>query len=97
MTPEPGPAPRRHTPWALCLLVGLYVALRWLLIPAAGEQAAGFSHASAYLTTVAANLRAGRGYVNDAHWLVFLRPASLPMPYHNANRSTPPPSPPWPG
>lgn len=69
--------------FAVCLLV--YVVLRIALIPSAADVARSFSHDSAYIAIVARNLLAGRGLVNDASWLVFLEPTSLPMPFHNAN------------
>ncbi len=67
-----------------CLLTA-YAAFRLLALPAEPQYARGFSHDSAYLTVVARNLLAGKGFVLDALWLVFLQPAQLPMPYHNAN------------
>jgi hypothetical protein len=44
-----------------------------------------FYHDSGYIGIVARNLLDGRGYVNDAHWLLFLNPPSLPIYFHNAN------------
>ena len=66
-------------------LLALWLGFRLALIPADPSVTPAFSHDSAYLSTVARNLLAGRGFVNDAHWLLFLNPARLPMPYHNAN------------
>lgn len=63
----------------------VYAAIRIALIPSAGDVTNSFSHDGAYNLIVARNLLAGRGLVNDAHWLVFLNPASLPIPFHNAN------------
>ena len=67
------------------LLLSLWASLRLALIPSDAAITPGFSHDSAYLSIVARNLQAGLGYVNDAHWLLFLNPPRLPMPYHNAN------------
>ena len=63
----------------------IYALARCLLLPAEQAQSEYFSHDSAYITIVANNLLAGKGFVNDAHFLVFLMPEELPMPYHNAN------------
>src|SRR5438094_4755457 len=72
--------------WLLLIAVAIvYLIARILLIPNHPEFTHGFSHDSGYLADVAANLRSGKGYVDDALWLVFLQPASVPMPYHNAN------------
>lgn len=48
-------------------------------------QTGAITHDSAYLMIVARNLVDGLGFVNQAHWLIFLNPEHLPMPYHNAN------------
>jgi 4-amino-4-deoxy-L-arabinose transferase-like glycosyltransferase len=72
--------------WVLLMAVVLiYVLARILLLPNSPEFTHAFSHDSGYLADVAANLLSGKGYVDDALWLVFLQPASVPMPYHNAN------------
>ena len=72
--------------WILYLLVmTAYLLLRVLLIPTEADLTNAFSHDSGYLALVADNLVKGRGYVQEALWLVFLMPAALPMPYHNAN------------
>ncbi|CAN5409118.1 hypothetical protein BH24GEM3_BH24GEM3_12580 [soil metagenome] len=71
--------------YGVIAVIGAYTLLRLLLIPSDAHLTWGYSHDSGYLTIVAQNLLAGRGFVNDAHWLVFLHPASLPVPYHNAN------------
>ena len=63
----------------------LYLVARILLIPARAEFTHAFTHDSAYLATTAGNVLSGKGYVNDALWLVFMMPDTLPMPYHNAN------------
>jgi 4-amino-4-deoxy-L-arabinose transferase-like glycosyltransferase len=63
----------------------IYAGIRLALLPAGDITARGFSHDSAYVILLADNLVAGRGYVSDAHWLVFLNPERLPMPFHNAN------------
>ena len=89
--PRPHAAPAiRAVPlareWLLVLFAALvYCALRIALIPSTAEFTRAFSHDSAYLASVASNVLTGKGYVNDALWYVFMMPASLPMPYHNAN------------
>jgi len=60
-------------------------ALRLSLLPLDTDLSLAFSHDSAYIAIVARNLVHGKGWVNDASWLVFLHPARLPMPYRNAN------------
>jgi 4-amino-4-deoxy-L-arabinose transferase-like glycosyltransferase len=55
------------------------------LLPFSTDLAPAFSHDSGYIAIVARNLLNGKGWVNDASWLVFLQPDHLPMPYHNAN------------
>jgi len=60
-----------------------YVLVRILAIPSDALVSGGFCHDCAYLANVAGNLHAGKGYVLDALWLVYLQPASLPMAYHN--------------
>ena len=67
----------------MCALALL--TLRLALLPINTDLSQGFSHDSAYIAIVARNLMSGKGWVNDASWLVFLHPAHLPMPYHNAN------------
>jgi hypothetical protein len=62
-----------------------YVALRISALPASLSETPSFTHDSAYIGIVARNLLEGRGFVNDANWLLFLKPASLPMYFHNAN------------
>ena len=88
--PEIGIRPRQpHATQAgrlglpLCAL-GL-LSLRLVLLPFSTDLAPAFSHDSGYIAIVARNLLNGKGWVNDASWLVFLQPAHLPMPYHNAN------------
>jgi 4-amino-4-deoxy-L-arabinose transferase-like glycosyltransferase len=67
-----------------CCAVWLaYVLVRVVTIPQAPLTAGGFCHDCAYLEDVAQNLRAGKGYVEDGLWLVYLQPDRLPMPYHN--------------
>lgn len=61
------------------------MVLRTAWLPADVAQTAAFTHDSGYIGIVARNLLAGRGYVNDANWLLFLNPPSLPMYFHNAN------------
>jgi len=69
-------------PW---ICASALLALRVLLLPLNTDFPSAFSHDSAYIAIVARNLLSGKGWVNDASWLVFLHPARLPMPYHNAN------------
>jgi hypothetical protein len=76
---------RRRAWIAVLAAVGVYAALRVAFIPDGAEYTNSFGHDSAYLTIVARNLLAGRGFVNEAHWVVFLWPSGLPMPYHNGN------------
>ena len=72
--------------WLIALAIAfVYFAVRIALIPQGAEFTRAFSHDSAYLASVASNVLTGKGYVNDALWYVFMMPASLPMPYHNAN------------
>jgi hypothetical protein len=73
---------RKIAGWSL---LGAWLALRLLLIPADPATTGEFSHDSAYLSIVARNLETTHRYINDAHWLLFLHPPELPMPYHNAN------------
>jgi len=68
---------------SLCTLA--LAAVRLSLLTFDTDLSAAFSHDSAYVAIVARNLINGLGWVNDASWLVFLHPASLPMPYRNAN------------
>lgn len=81
----------RHTPRGAARRIVIpaaailaYAAVRMLWLPV-DSFSYGFTHDSAYLATAARNLLDGKGLVNDASWLVFLHPASLPMPFHNAN------------
>ena len=83
MTGETGAAPSRWLGPAVCALALL--ALRLVLLGFNTSLSRAFSHDSAYIAIVARNLLNGKGWVNDASWLVFLHPARLPMPYHNAN------------
>jgi 4-amino-4-deoxy-L-arabinose transferase-like glycosyltransferase len=72
--------------WLIVLILAFaYAAIRIALIPPGAEFTRGFSHDSGYLASVASNVLTGKGYVNDALWYVFMMPASLPMPFHNAN------------
>lgn len=86
----PSPSPTSRVPSAACkigmvLLLGIYAVIRVCYLPSDAGVAGGFSHDSAYISVVAGQLKSGNGYVNPASWLLFLNPASLPMPYHNAN------------
>jgi 4-amino-4-deoxy-L-arabinose transferase-like glycosyltransferase len=67
------------------LVVALYAIVRLVIVPGTDLTVFGLDHDSAYIIQAAENLRAGRGLVLDTHWLVFLHPAELPMPLHNAN------------
>src|SRR6476660_7607524 len=71
--------------WIVWTAVAAYTGLRLVMLPADGVNVKAFGHDGAYLSTLANNLQSGRGYVNDALWLVFLMPEGLPMPFHNAN------------
>jgi len=84
-------APRRGRGVLLVLLALLfiYLAIRVILVPADAAASGGFAHDGAYLSIVAGQVRDGNGFVNPAHWLLFLWPKSLPMPYHNANPGLP--------
>lgn len=66
------------------ILAGLGI-IRWVLTPADPSITAWFSHDSAYIAIVARNLLAGRGLINDSHWLLLDHFRSLPVPFHNAN------------
>lgn len=66
-------------------LLVVYVAIRTALLPDDLTATTSFLHDSGYIGIVARNLLAGHGYVNDANWLLFLNPPSLPMYFHNAN------------
>ncbi|PYR56436.1 MAG: hypothetical protein DMF91_21910 [Acidobacteria bacterium] len=80
------PVASNRREWLLLIAVVIaYLIARILLIPNRPEFTHAFSHDSGYLADVAANLLSGKGYVDDALWLVFLQPPSVPMPYHNAN------------
>lgn len=77
--------PESLAAWRSGGIVFVYALLRVVLVPHNADLSVGFSHDSAYIATAARNVIAGRGLVNDAHWLVFLQPRRLPMPFHNAN------------
>jgi 4-amino-4-deoxy-L-arabinose transferase-like glycosyltransferase len=79
------PRPWCRPGWWLLAGLAAFTAMRLAQIPKGGMDYHGFSHDSGYIVIIARNLLAGRGYVNDAHWLVFLNPEQLPVPYHNAN------------
>lgn len=69
----------------IAVILVVYCIFRIWALPVDPLHAYGMGHDSAYLTIVARNLLAGKGFVLDALWLVFLMPEHLPMPYHNAN------------
>ena len=72
--------------WPAAVICAAALAiLRVSLLPLYTDFSRGFTHDSAYIAIVARNLIHGKGWVNDASWLVFLHPARLPMPYRNAN------------
>jgi hypothetical protein len=79
--------------WLIVLILAtlwiLYVIARVLLIPANGAVVKGFTHDSGYISIVAERVRDGEGFTNPAHWLLFLNPARLPMPFHNSNPGYP--------
>src|SRR5207302_1604743 len=88
--PAPRSAPEspswlRVACWSVWAIVAIYIGVRLSLLPADASASWGFTHDSAYIGIVARNVIAGLGLVNQAHWLVFLAPDSLPMPFHNAN------------
>ena len=76
---------RRHPSLTAFGVFSLYVSVRLLMLPADADIVGGFQHDSAYICIIANQLKAGHGFVNPASWLLFLNPASLPMPFHNAN------------
>ncbi len=80
----PTPVTRRAY-WIGAAILVAYAIVRLATLPSNPRDINGYSHDGAYLTIVAQNLVSGRGFVLDALWMVFLQPASLPMPYHNAN------------
>jgi 4-amino-4-deoxy-L-arabinose transferase-like glycosyltransferase len=63
----------------------IYAVLLIVGLPHAPFDVNGFSHDSAYVDRLVRNLLAGRGFVNDALWPVFLKPAAIPLPFHNQN------------
>jgi hypothetical protein len=67
------------------IAIALYAVFRMVFVPADDATKVGFDHDSAYIVQVADNLRSGKGFVLNTHWLVFLNPERLPMPFHNAN------------
>jgi 4-amino-4-deoxy-L-arabinose transferase-like glycosyltransferase len=69
----------------ICLILAAYTVFRVNAIPADPMYSGGFCHDCSYLSIVGKNLHEGRGFVLSSLWLVFLQPASLPMPYHNGN------------
>ncbi len=83
------PSPWRSPSWVGGVLLAAFVIARIAMIPADAAVLPGFLHDSGYIGIVARNLVEGRGYVNDAHWLLFLNPPQLPMPFHNANPGYP--------
>ena len=77
---------------SVTMLAGLcvcYAIARVLLLPADGAVVNGFIHDSGYISIVAERVRDGAGFTNPAHWLLFLNPPQLPMPFHNANPGYP--------
>ncbi len=76
-------------PGAPALLFGvvalIFAALLIVGLPHTPFDVNGFSHDSAYVDRLVRNLLAGRGFVNDALWPVFLKPAAIPLPFHNQN------------
>ena len=71
--------------WAPVLgLVGCWAIIRIAFAFVQTDAQIAFGHDSAYLWIVARNVWLGLGFVNDAHWLVFLHPETLPVPFHNA-------------
>ncbi len=68
-----------------CICAVVLLVLRILLLALNTDLSNSFSHDSAYIGIVVRNLLHGKGWVNDASWLVFLNPDRLPMPYRSAN------------
>jgi hypothetical protein len=66
-----------------------YGLARVWLVPTDGAVTESFDHDSGYICIVAQEVRAGNGYINPAHWRLFLNPPRLPMPYHNENPGYP--------
>jgi 4-amino-4-deoxy-L-arabinose transferase-like glycosyltransferase len=66
-------------------MLAAYAVARIALLASDMDVTRAVSHDSGYIGIVARNLLEGRGYVNDAHWLLFLSPPALPMSFHNAN------------
>lgn len=92
MNAETNCAQSRLPPSVVAILLVVWTAYalaRLMMIPADGAVTGGFSHDSGYISTLAEEVRDGRGYQNRAHWLVFLNPERLPMPSHNANPGYP--------
>ena len=86
----PAPRDRVGAPRGAVVLLFAAVALTYAVLlivglPHAPFDVNGFTHDSAYVDRLARNLAAGRGFVNDALWPVFLKPASIPLPFHNQN------------
>jgi hypothetical protein len=79
----------KHSHWILGVLLLSYFLLRLPVTSTAYTSTAAFSHDSAYLLIVARNLIDGLGFINQTNWLLFLNPAHLPMPFHNANPLVP--------
>lgn len=73
-----------HRWYAPAALLAYFLWRLWW-IPADVAVTGAFNHDSGYLSIVARNVASGQGFVNQAHWLLFLQPEQLPMPYHNAN------------
>jgi hypothetical protein len=85
-----GTAAENRRRLSLLVLLGmLYAVVRVLLIPADGAATKGFTHDGGYITIVAERVRDGAGFTVPAHWLLFLNPPSLPLPFHNANPGYP--------
>lgn len=77
---------RMASPYKLLffLLASLF-GIRLALIPADPSITPWFNHDSAYIAIISNNLLAGRGFINDAHWLLLDRFQSLPVYFHNSN------------
>lgn len=75
--------PDRLLPW-VGAVVALWAIARIALAFTQTDTQLAFGHDASYLWIVARNVMLGLGFVNDAHWLVFLHPDALPVPYHNA-------------
>ena len=80
------PETHRSDPWLphVLFVVAVWAAARIVMALTHPDPSLAFGHDASYLWIVARNVLEGVGFVNDAHWLIFLHPDELPIPYHNA-------------